>query len=67
MSIGAALLTVALLISLIVEPELMTLRMGMAGAAVGFTGMLMWAGKYGCLLNEREKAAARNISIALRA
>ncbi len=67
MTIGAALLTVALLISLIVEPEIETVYLGLAGGGVGFTGLVMWLGKHACLINAREQEAARNILQMLRA
>ena len=67
MTIGAGLLTVALLISLIAEPEIATVGMGLTGAGVGFAGLMMWLGKHACLINEREQEAAENILQALRA
>ena len=67
MTIGAALLTVALLISLILEPEIETVYLGLSGAGVGFTGLVMWLGKHACLINDREQEAAQNILHMIRA
>lgn len=66
MTLGAALLTVALLISLIMEPEIETVYLGLAGGGLGFTGLVMWLGKHACLINEREQEAAQNILRMIR-
>jgi hypothetical protein len=65
MTAGAGLLTVALLITLIAEPEIATIALGVSGAGLGVIGVCLWVGKHCCAINTLEQEAADRLSWAL--
>jgi hypothetical protein len=65
MATGAGVVTTALLIMLLIEPEIVTIGLTAGGIGVAGLGVALWASKFCCLSNFRQQEAADRISLAL--